>query len=80
MITRYTDIQTYLYSQYVCRRYEPVPSSWPSLCHLSPGSSMVRASHQRSEGYWFDFCLQGAQQKFSEFPIKLSMKLPSCKS
>ena len=28
--------------------------SWPSLCHLSPGSSMVRASHRRSEGCGFD--------------------------
>ena len=29
-------------------------TSWPSLCHLSPGSSMVRASHRRSEGCGFD--------------------------
>ena len=27
---------------------------WRSLCHLSPGSSMVRASHRRSEGCGFD--------------------------
>ena len=27
---------------------------WPSLCHLSPGSSIVRASHQRSECCGFD--------------------------
>ena len=27
--------------------------AWPSLCHLSPGSSMVRASHRRSEGCGF---------------------------
>ena len=32
-------------------------TSWPSLCHLSPGSSMVRASHRRSEGCGFDPCL-----------------------
>ena len=28
--------------------------SQPSLCHLSLGSSMVRASHRRSEGCGFD--------------------------
>ena len=28
--------------------------SWRSLCHLSPGSSMVRASHWTSEGCGFD--------------------------
>ena len=28
-------------------------TSRPSLCHLSPGSSMVRASHWRSEGCGF---------------------------
>ena len=28
--------------------------SWPSLCHLSPSSSMVRASHRGSEGCGLD--------------------------
>ena len=32
--------------------------SWPSLCHLSRGSSIVRASHRRSEGCQFAIKLE----------------------
>ena len=45
----------------------------PKIHHLSPGSSMVRASHRRSEGCGFDSRL-GAQKHFSGFAISLSSK------
>ena len=52
-LIRYTDISRLLFSSMfvaLTNRY----ISCPSLCHLSPGSSMVRASHWRSDGCGFD--------------------------
>ena len=40
------------------------------LYHLSPGSSMVRASHWRSEGHGVRFPF-GSQKHFSGFAMKL---------
>ena len=52
-LIRYTDISRLLFSS-TCVALTNRYISWPSLCHLSPGSSMVRASHRRSEGCGFD--------------------------
>ena len=52
-LIRYTDTSRLLFSS-TCVALTNRYISWPSLCHLSPGSSMVRASHRRSEGCGFD--------------------------
>ena len=44
-----------LVHMWLCRMYEPVSQS---LCHLIPGSSMVRASNRRSEGCRCNSCLK----------------------
>ena len=52
-LIRYIDIYRLLFSSTrvaLTNRY----ISWHPLCHLSTGSSMVRASHRRSEGCGFD--------------------------
>ena len=41
-LIRYTDISRLLFSS-TCVALTNRYTSWPSLCHLSPGSSMVRA-------------------------------------
>ena len=46
------DMSVYLINVYICMKDDL--QIWPSLCHLSPGISMVRASHRRSEGCGFD--------------------------
>ena len=44
-----------------------------NLCHLSPGSSMVRASHRRSKGCGFDSYL-GLRNMFLSWRLSLSSK------
>ena len=53
MLIRYADISRLLYKQYVFARTNQYTSQ-PSLGYLSPGSSMVRASHRRSKSSGFD--------------------------